>query len=167
MSHTRCSFQIIGTLILSVSLVTWSWPSISNADDVKFEWKSKDATQLKTGKEFIEKGGGTINTFQREEGTSGMGPTGVAVMILAGSAAVCVLAESISRVLREYRTNGGLELEARRDKVVIKDRPDLKTREVEIRRKDGTVIKIKDEKEQELCKALMSVLGASESPRGS
>jgi hypothetical protein len=158
MSKRTEQIKVITWLIVSISMLIWILPNVSHATDVQFIWKSEAETELGKQKEFIEAKGGTITTFAKEPKGSGIGPTGVALIILAGSASVCVLAESIVRVVREFNSShSGIEIERKKDKLVIQDRFDLKSREIEVRSKDGVSIIVKDDNEA-LCKALISTL---------
>lgn len=158
----RSDVRILGYLVLGLSLVLCG-PSAYGMEEqsslqINFVWKSYEESVLTQEKQFLESKGAKINRFNHEPPSAGMGPAGTALLILAGSAAVCVLAQAILRALQ--KSHGGLELIIQNGKIAIDPREDMTNTEVLIRKNDGTEIRIKTE-HKDLCSILTSVLRPS------
>ncbi len=162
----RSDVRILGYLVLGLSLVLCG-PSVYGMEEqsstqINFVWKSYEESVLTREKQFLASNGAKINKFNHEEPSAGIGPAGAALLILAGSAAVCVLAQAILRALQ--KSHGGLELSIQNDKIAIDPREDMTHTEVIIRKKDGTEIRYmtKGKAQQDLCNILTSVLRPSQ-----
>lgn len=129
-----------------------------SSQQINFLWKSHEDSVLSSEKEFLVRNGATIDKFGTDGPSAGIGPAGAAVLILAGSAAACVLAQSIIRAIQASK--GGLELDIQKKKIAITPRRDMTNTHVYIRKPDGTEInyEVKAEAEHDLCKLLTSVL---------
>jgi len=155
--------RIVGVLILS--LTVWSSHCPSWADEksgqVEFVWEGRNADLLRSQKSYLEEQGGKINKFGPGP-SAGVGPAGAAVIILAGSAAICVLAQSLTRALHSLNNaNGGLEAEIENGKIKVYERSDVKSREIIIRSENGKTVEYKMESSQNLCTILTAALHAS------
>ncbi|HRB14884.1 MAG TPA: hypothetical protein PK224_03750 [Nitrospira sp.] len=160
-------WQYISALLFVVSMLTCRATYAADdhteyaADDhtdevIDFEFEGSNAALFQNEIAFLESNGAQVNMVEKRD-LHGLGPAGVVLVTLAGSAAICVLAQAITRLLHELHT-GGLGISITDGNIEVRERPEVEKGCVRIRMKDGTRIEKCSQQHQSLCNILTDAL---------
>jgi hypothetical protein len=148
------------SLLLACLIMTPLQSKATPSLQVDFVWKESESFDFESQKVFLLANGARIDEFKREDGSAGIGPAGAALLVLAGSAAVCVLTEAVTRMLHSGEHTSGVELDVRNNKLRIFERKDMKRTRVIVRKPDRTTVEYDVEADTNLCSVLTNVLRA-------
>ncbi|MGP0592342.1 hypothetical protein ACTRXD_07345 [Nitrospira sp. T9] len=147
-----------GLVVVIVFNSSGSWTSNAQAETaVPFKWENweeTDRTFLEEQRTTLEKGGGKVG--QVEETHPGVRNPAVVWLVLAGTAAVTVLAETVVKAVKELN-QCGVVVDAKGEELNIRRNCDLDGN-ILIRRADGTIDLVKKEQPDSLAIAVLKTV---------